>query len=187
MTDFRITGLDAEPFRHLFELDDAELERHSSKRYIVDEKPGFPDRVGLRDLDVGETVLLVNYTHQDAATPYRASHAIFVGEQSRERYDCVNEVPESIRIRPLSLRAFDDAGMMVDADLVDGKSFEAAIARFFAQPDVRYVHAHYAKRGCYAARIDRVPGSEETPISGPASGRPTVTPIFSIVRERRGR
>ncbi len=45
---------------------------------------------------------------------------------------------------------------MVDADLVDGREAETLIARLFADPQVAYIHAHYAKRGCYAARIDRV-------------------------------
>lgn len=27
--------------------------------------------------------------------------------------------------------------------------------RFFSNPAVAYLHAHYAKRGCYAARIVR--------------------------------
>lgn len=29
------------------------------------------------------------------------------------------------------------------------------IARLFAVPEVTYLHAHYATRGCYAARIER--------------------------------
>ena len=44
---------------------------------------------------------------------------------------------------------------MVDADLVDGREMEGVIERFFADPHVAYIQAHYAKRGCYAARIDR--------------------------------
>jgi hypothetical protein len=45
---------------------------------------------------------------------------------------------------------------MVDADLVDGREIEGLIGRLFGDPRVAYLHAHYAKRGCYAARIDRV-------------------------------
>ena len=44
---------------------------------------------------------------------------------------------------------------MVDADLVDGRDLEGLIARFFENPEVSYMHAHYAKRGCYAARVER--------------------------------
>jgi hypothetical protein len=45
--------------------------------------------------------------------------------------------------------------MMVDADVVDGSEVEPLIARLLADPRAAYVHAHYARRGCYAARIDR--------------------------------
>jgi hypothetical protein len=67
----------------------------------------------------------------------------------------VDEVPEVMRTRLLSLRAYDAEGMMLDADVVDGKEIESVIARFFATPHVAYIHAHNAKRGCYSGRIDR--------------------------------
>ena len=73
--DFRITGLSAEPFRHLFGLDDDQLAAHGARRMIADKKPGFPDRIELRDAEPGESVLLLNYTHQPADTPFRSSHA----------------------------------------------------------------------------------------------------------------
>jgi hypothetical protein len=60
-----------------------------------------------------------------------------------------------MRIRLLSLRAYDATGMMLDADVVDGKDAEETINRFFSYPEVAYIHAHNAKRGCYSARIDR--------------------------------
>ena len=152
---FRITGLSAEPFRHLFGLSEAELAGYGAIRYVVDEMPGYPDRVELRDVDRGESVLLINYTHQPADNPYRSSHAIFVREGAEVSYDRVGEVPQSMRIRLLSLRAFDTKGMMLDADVVEGRDLEEGIERMFANPEVAYIHAHNAKRGCYAARIDR--------------------------------
>ncbi len=152
---FRVTGLDPEPFRHLYGLRDDELAAWGARRYIVDAKPGYPDRVELRDLEPGETALLVNHTHQPADTPYKASHAIFVREGADVPYDAVGALPEVMRLRPLSLRAFDANHLMVDADLVDGTRAEKVIERFFSNPVVAYIQAHYAKRGCYAARIER--------------------------------
>lgn len=156
MISYRITGLSAEPFSELFGLDDAALAARGVKRYIVDEKPGFPDRVEMRDLEPGERALLVNFEHQPAATPYRSSHAIFVREGATTPYDRVNEIPDVMRLRPLSLRAFDRNGMMIDADLVDGADTESLIQRFFENQDVAYIHVHNAKRGCYSGRVDRV-------------------------------
>ena len=153
---FRIRGLDSEPFRHLYGLSDEELARFGgARRYVADRKPGFPDRIEVRDAEPGEPLLLVNYVHQSANTPYRASHAIFVREGATETYDRVDEVPEVMRVRPISLRAFDSADLMVDADLAEGHDLEHLIARLLSNPQVIYLHAHYAKRGCYAARIER--------------------------------
>jgi hypothetical protein len=71
---FRITGLDAAPFRRLYGLPDEELQSLGVRRLVAGEKPGFPDRIELRDVEKGEAVLLLNYLHQPADTPYKASH-----------------------------------------------------------------------------------------------------------------
>ena len=152
---FRITGLTPEPFQHLFGLPDDELARHGAKRYVANTKPGFPCRIEMRDAEPGETVLLLNHTCQAAETPYRASHAIFVREGATETFDRVDQVPEVMRVRLLSLRAYDAAGMMLDAEIVEGADVEKLIARLFANQEVNYIHAHNAKRGCYSGRIDR--------------------------------
>jgi hypothetical protein len=57
--------------------------------------------------------------------------------------------------RTLSVRAFTADHMMTDADLVDGKDAARLFERLLADPKVAYLQAHYAKRGCYAARIER--------------------------------
>lgn len=152
---FRITGLDPQPFLPLYGLDARELAARGVERHPVDRHPGFPDRIALVDAQPGDAVLLLNYTHQPAPTPYRASHAIFVLEGATERYDRVDEVPRVLRRRTISLRAFDDTHRMVDAALVEGGELAATIAAQLATPAVAYLQAHYALRGCYAARIER--------------------------------
>lgn len=152
---YRITGLSPEPFRHLFGLPEAELAGLGIQRWTATPGSRLPDRIEVRDAEPGETLLLLNHEHQPAATPYRATHAIFVREGATRAYAGEGAIPEAMRSRMLSLRAFDAAHLMVDAELVDGREAEAAIARLFAQPAVAYIQAHYATRGCYAARIDR--------------------------------
>jgi hypothetical protein len=152
---FRITGLSPDTFRPLFSLSDAELHGRRARRVVVDASPGFPDRISLRDLEPGEQAILVHHTHQPAETPFHASHAIFVGEASREAYDRIDEVPPALAARLLSVRAFDAKHDMVDADVVEGAALPGLVERFFADGAVAYLHAHYARRGCYAARIDR--------------------------------
>lgn len=152
---YRIIGLDPAPFVHLYGLPEAELAAHGVLRHRVTASPGFPDRVELRDLDPGESALLLNFEHQPAATPYRASHAIFVREGAERPVEVVDAIPDVLRRRPLSIRAFDASHMMVDADLVDGVSADVLISRMLDDARVAYLQAHYAKRGCYAARIER--------------------------------
>jgi len=152
---FRITGLSPEPFQHLFGLADDELARHGVRRYRADRAAGYPCRIEMREAAPGETVLLLNHTCQPADTPYRASHAIFVREGATDTYDQVAQVPEVMRVRLLSLRAYDADGMMLDADVVDGAAVEPVIARLFGNAAVSYIHVHNAKRGCYSGRIDR--------------------------------
>jgi len=152
---YRVLGLDPSPFQPLFGLSDEALARLGARRCVVDKAPGFPDRIELRDAQPGETVLLLNYTHLPVDNPYRSSHAIFVREGAQAASETVGAVPEVMRIRPISLRAFDADDEMVDADVVDGAALEPLIERFLARPEVAYLHAHYAKRGCYAARIER--------------------------------
>ena len=153
---FRITGLSPDLFRHLVGLPDADLAAQGARRVTVDACPGFPERIAMRDARIGERLLLVNYTHVARSTsPYRSCHAVFVSEHAAERYDRVDEVPEVLRHRLISLRAFDAEDMMVDADVMQGNRLADAIPRFFEDPRVAYLHAHNAKPGCYAARVDR--------------------------------
>jgi hypothetical protein len=152
---FQITSLPKSEFQNLFSMPAAELATHRAMRMQVTHKPGFPCRFSLADAEVGEEVLLVHYEHQPADSPFRASHAVFVRPQAGEAKPCVDEVPEMLRSRMLSLRAFDAAGMMVEADLTDGRSLEATVERMFSNSKAEYIHIHFAKPGCYAARVDR--------------------------------
>jgi hypothetical protein len=152
---FRIIGLSPDEFRPFFGLDEVELSRHGIQRLVVDAPHGFPDRVEMRDCAPGETVLLLNHVHQAADTPYRASHAIFVREGASRTYDAVDEIPEVMRTRLLSLRAFSADGMMLDADVVDGTEVIPLIGRLFLNPAADYIQVHFARRGCYCGRIER--------------------------------
>ena len=97
----------------------------------------------------------MNYEHQPALSPYRSSHAIFVREGARTATTASNEVPEMLRIRLISVRAFDETGMMVDADIGEGDHLEKFVNRMLSMPSVSYLHLHNAQRGCFMARVER--------------------------------
>ncbi|WP_296598073.1 DUF1203 domain-containing protein [Phenylobacterium sp.] len=152
---FVVAPLSAAAFQPLFGLPDTVLAARGIERRTV-AGPGSPCRVTLQDAEPGETVLLMNYEHQPADTPFRSRHAIFVREGVADRSFAPDEIPPAFSARQhLSLRAFDAVGMMVDADLTPTAELPAAIERLLADPQVAYLHAHYAGAGCYAARIDR--------------------------------
>ena len=151
-----VTGLPLEDFAPLFGLSDEALAARGVIRRVVDSPVGFPSRVDLEDAQVGDTVLLLNYEHQPADTPFRARHAIFVNEKAQATRRTLHALPGAITARDaVSLRAFRDDGMMIDAGFAPRGEVEAAIAGFFADPAVAYLHAHTVGWGCYLARIDR--------------------------------
>lgn len=152
---FRITGLSPDPFRPLFGLEDEALAARGVERVLVERPNAAPCRISLADAEPGEHVLLMNFEHQPGETPYRSRHAIFVRETATEPFDAVDVVPDALRRRPLSVRAFDTQDRMVDADLVDGSALESLLEPYLARDDVAYVQIHYARRGCYAARAVR--------------------------------
>jgi hypothetical protein len=152
---YAIAGLPIETFRPLFGLNDDELAARGIVRQTAGPEGRYPCRITLEDARPGQTLLLLNHEHQSAATPYRSNYAIFVNESATETRRLVDEVPPVLHGRPIALRAFDEAGMLVGAELALADDVEAAIERQFARPEVAYLHAHNAAHGCFAARIDR--------------------------------
>jgi hypothetical protein len=149
---FRISGLPAEQFTHLFALADEALAAEGAVRQIAD--GGYPCRVSLTDCRPGDEVLLVNYEHHPVDSPYRMRFAIYV-RRGETTFDAVDTIPEQLRRRMLAVRAFDGEAMMIGHELVDGKDVESAIDRLLADPRASYLHIHFAAPGCYAARVER--------------------------------
>jgi hypothetical protein len=152
---FQITGLPSEEFLALAALSDEELLARDARRVLADRHPGFPCRVSLVDAQPGERVLLLNYEHLPHASPYRSRYAIYVRENAAAAHLAVDEIPPVLRHRLLSLRAFDAAGMLLDADVAQGDGLVPAIERLLRPPAVAYLHVHNARPGCFAARVDR--------------------------------
>lgn len=156
MPSFQFVGLTADPFRTLFDLSDVELAQRHAQRVVASERPGFPCRVSLVDAGVGEELLLLPYEHQPAASPYRASGPIFVRRGARQCVLPPGHVPEYVSSRLMSLRAYDASDMIVTAEVCEGERVALVIERTFADPGVRYIHLHNAKRGCYSCLVQRV-------------------------------
>ena len=150
--NFRIRGLEAAQFSHLFALSDDELAAHSAVRKTA----GGPNpcRISLTDAAPGEEVILVNYEHHAVASPYRMRFAIYV-RKGEKTFDAVGTIPDQLRRRTLAVRGFDEKGMMTAWELIEGPWLEEAIERQFADSRVQYLHIHFAAPGCYAAKVER--------------------------------
>lgn len=153
---YRITGIDPASFRPLVVLDDAALEALGARRMIADSQPGYPCRVTLEDAALGETLILVPHAHMtDTRSPYRASGPVFVREGAAEAAVIDDAVPPYLATRLISLRAYDEGGLMVDAEIVEGRALDDMIRTWLAREQISYCHAHFARRGCFAAKIER--------------------------------
>ena len=95
---FRVLGLSPGPFRPLFAMHDARLHRLGARRVIADD-PRLPCRVSLEHAELGEELLLLNFEHQPANTPYRATHAIYVRRVADQAFAAVDTVPEVLASR----------------------------------------------------------------------------------------
>lgn len=154
-TSFRVIALPATSFADWFGRTETELQQLGARRITVTESGETPCRVSLVDAEVGETVLLVPFAHHDVNSPYRATGAIFVRPGVPMAEPEVNEIPPMLRKRLLSVRGYDDRGMMRDAEVILGTDVEHVIDRMFGDPQVNYLHVHNARPGCYNCSIIR--------------------------------
>lgn len=151
---FLIHGLDPQLFARAFTLSDAELAATGGLRRVADSAPGYPCRVSLEDAAVGDELVLVHYEHHAVAGPYRASGPVYARRAATAKV-VLDRVPDLLARRLVSVRAYDDGGLLVHADVLDGRELAAALDKTLGQRATAYVHVHYAKPGCYAARVTR--------------------------------
>lgn len=153
---FRIHALPVEPFRLLFRMDEAELATIGAVRMTADAPNSAPCRVSLIDAAPGEALILLNHRHLDApASPYRSNGPIFVREKAAAAMPASGDVPEMLARRLLSVRAYDAAAMMLDADVIEGQELAARLAVSLKDPAVEFVQIHTARRGCFMAEARR--------------------------------
>jgi hypothetical protein len=155
MHPFQIVGIEHAPFVALFQLSDVQLLDQGAVRCVATESPGFPCRISLEDAQIGEELLLLAFTHQAGASPYRASGPIFVRRGVQRRTLAVGEVPAYVTDRLISVRAYSAAHFMVAASVCEGANMAQELGQYFDRTDVAYVHLHNAKRGCFSCLVNR--------------------------------
>jgi hypothetical protein len=155
-TDFQLVALPSENFVRLFAMSDSELAAHGARRMTVDKKPGYPCRVSLMDGAIGETVILTHFKHHDVESPYQSAGPIFVREGAQTDMPEANHIPAMFHHRQLSVRAYDNAAMLIRAKVVEGQALEETIRQLFADDGVAYLQLHNAGPGCFNCSVVRV-------------------------------
>ncbi|MFM2485616.1 DUF1203 domain-containing protein [Celerinatantimonas yamalensis] len=154
-TNFLIKALTTDSFHELMLKNNDELKLFDAAWFTVDAEPGYPCRVSLTDAKIGERVLALSFCHHNVNSPYKASGPIFVREKAQMAKLDINEVPEMLRHRLLSVRAYNSGKLMIGAEVVQGKVLESAIDRQFQNRDVEYIHIHNANPGCFNCSVYR--------------------------------
>lgn len=154
-TNFKITAIENK-YNHLFNLTEEELVVKGVLKMIVDEKPGYPCRVSLKDAEIGEEIILFPFKHHLINSPYQASGPIFVRKNAKIVDLKVNEIPEMLFIRLQSLRTYNKKGMMIDAKTLQGKNIRKEIKLIFKNKQASYIQIHNANPGCYNCQVNRI-------------------------------
>jgi len=153
--NYRVLGVSPERFRPLFDLSDEELASHGAVRSHAKEAHSIPCRVSLTEAEIDDEILLITYPHHETESPYRSIGPIYVRRRATVPYDAVNTLPEMQLRRLSSVRAYDAAGFLLEADVAPGPELERTILRFFGNEDVDVIHVHNARPGCFAFQVLR--------------------------------
>ena len=154
-SDFKISAIEND-FNHFFNLSKEELQSKGAVKMIVDEKPGYPCRVSLEDAEIGEEVILFPFQHHITDSPYQSNGPIFIRKDVKSVELAINEIPRMLLHRLLSLRVFDQNGMMIDAITIEGDRLKDQIQVIFTNISALYIQIHNSSPGCYNCQVNRM-------------------------------
>jgi hypothetical protein len=119
------------------------------------EDDGAPLRCCLRDATKGERLSLVAYRPGGTAGAYREIGPVFIHADACEGYPEPGLYPAGFRGRRQVLRAYDKAGRIADAILVEGPAAESGIRQLLDRAEVATIHSRNVLYGCYMFAVDR--------------------------------
>jgi len=123
----------------------------------IDLDRSYPCRHCLREASASSGMLLLSYQTPKPKSVYGQPTAIFMCVADCERFREPDAIPDIVRNRLVSFRAFRSDGLMIyDAnEIVEGNEHIAAVRRILARDDVAYINAHTAKAGCHLCHVER--------------------------------
>ena len=116
----------------------------------------LPCRRCLRNAEVGDALALAAYDPFTIRSAYAGDGPVFVHADGCEPFESVpGAVSEQVDGRVLSIRAYDDDALMTEAAVTAGEDFRERATTLLADPQVAFLHVHFAGPGCFAFRVDR--------------------------------
>jgi hypothetical protein len=154
MTAFKIYGLGTE------EVSKVKEARHDAYGNVPEASQALSNasicRRCLRRFKPGDGRILFKYRPFKKESVFAEAGPIFVHEPDcRPTAEPLTDYPEEFRSMPLVLRAYDHDDRQVVAELIRNGEAETTIGKFFANPEVAYIHLRDGEYGCYVARIER--------------------------------
>jgi hypothetical protein len=153
MSHFRAIGMDAATATRL-----RAAARDDAGTAVIRRDSGGPCRFTLTDHAGGSAMHLLSWAVPQPAGVYGLWSPIFLCAEGGAAWDAPGVVPPVVAARPVALRAYDAAGMMVYAAnrlVLDG-GHAWAIAEQLALPGVAFLNCHTALAGCYLCRFERM-------------------------------
>ena len=149
---FRIRGLEAGQFSHLFALSEAELAAQGAlgKSRTIHALAASVLPMQRRATKSFWSTTSITRSRRHTGCVLRSIR------QGEKTFDAVDAVRDQLRRRTLAVRGFDDKAMMTGWEVIEGIWLEGAIERQFTDPRTHYLHIHFAAPGCFAAKVDRV-------------------------------
>jgi len=115
-----------------------------------------PCRRCLHDATPGERLALTSYDPFLVRSPYAGEGPVFVHADGCERFAGEpGALSEQVGGRVLSVRAYDADAMLTEATVLAGERFRERAEELLEDPEVEFLHVHFAGPGCFAFRVDR--------------------------------
>jgi hypothetical protein len=124
---------------------------------LVRADSGSPCRHCLQDAAAGDGLLLGSYHFGNPQGIYWAPSPVWVHAEPCPRFEQSDTVPEIVRNRLVSVRAYDSQDQMIYelGEVCRGTKVEAPLERALGDSRTGYVNIHTAGPGCFLCRAER--------------------------------
>jgi hypothetical protein len=124
---------------------------------MTSDGPGHPCRHCLRNIEAGETLLVLAYRPFPSLQPYAETGPIFLHAAPCRRYTCEDALPPILVSPDYILRGYghDDRIVYGSGAVTPTPEITGRARDLLEQDGIAYLHVRSARNNCYQCRIDR--------------------------------